>query len=66
MGIPNDEIAYVHDATTDKKRDELFRKTRSGEIRVLIGSTQKLGLGVNVQERLYAVHQFPNQKFKEV
>lgn len=55
-GIPSDEIAYVHDATTAAKRNDLFRRTRTGEIRILIGSTFKLGLGVNVQDRLIALH----------
>ncbi|MBR1747077.1 MAG: DEAD/DEAH box helicase family protein [Clostridia bacterium] len=54
--VPDFEIAFVHDADTDKKREELFEKVRRGEIRVLIGSTLKLGLGVNVQDRLLAVH----------
>ncbi len=54
--IPREEIAYVHDATTDKKRSELFSSVRRGDVRVLIGSTFKLGLGVNVQERLIALH----------
>ena len=56
FGIPQSEIAYVHDATTDKKRQALFKDVRAGKIRVLIGSTFKLGMGVNVQERLVAVH----------
>ena len=56
MGIPSSQIAYVHEATTDKKRSDLFKKVAKGEIRILIGSTQKLGLGVNVQERLIAIH----------
>ena len=56
MGIPSAHIAYVHDATTDKKRSELFKKVSQGDVRVLIGSTQKLGLGVNVQKRLIAIH----------
>ncbi len=55
-GIPENEIAYIHDATDDKKREELFVKTRKGEIRVLIGSTIKLGTGVNVQDKCIAVH----------
>jgi superfamily II DNA/RNA helicase len=56
MGIPAQEIAYVHDATSDKKRDELFKQVSQGVIRVLIGSTMKLGLGVNVQSKLIALH----------
>lgn len=56
MGIPANEIAYIHDATDDRKREDLFEKTRKGEIRVLIGSTVKLGTGVNVQDRCIALH----------
>lgn len=55
-GMPEHEIAYIHDATDDKKREELFEKTRKGEIRVLIGSTMKLGTGVNVQDKCIAIH----------
>ena len=55
-GIPEDEIAYIHDATTEKKRSALFSGVREGKTRILIGSTFKLGLGVNVQERLVALH----------
>ena len=55
-GIPREEIAFVHDGTTDKKRDALFQDVRDGRVRVLIGSTAKLGMGVNVQERLVAIH----------
>lgn len=55
-GIPEHEIAYIHDATDDRKREELFEKTRRGEIRVLIGSTMKLGVGVNVQDKCIAIH----------
>lgn len=55
-GIPADEIAYIHDAKTEAKRKQLFRQVRTGEIRILIGSTFKLGLGVNVQDRLIALH----------
>lgn len=56
FGIPEKEIEFVHSATTDKKRDSLFEAVRQGKIRVLIGSTIKLGLGVNVQDKLVAVH----------
>jgi len=56
MGVRRDEIAYVHDAETDKQREELFSKVRSGKIRVLLGSTVKLGTGVNVQDKLIAIH----------
>lgn len=55
-GIPLNEIAFIHDAKTEAQRNALFSKVRSGEIRVLIGSTFKLGLGVNIQDRLRAVH----------
>ena len=55
-GIPSEQIAYIHDANTDVRREKLFAKVRKGQIRVLIGSTFKLGLGVNVQERLIALH----------
>ena len=56
MGIPEDKIAYIHDATTEKKRNTLFENMRKGNIRILIGSTFKLGLGVNVQDKLVALH----------
>lgn len=56
MGIPKGEIAFVHDAVTEKKRDALFEQMRKGKVRVLIGSTFKLGLGVNVQDRLVCIH----------
>ncbi len=56
MGVRDQEIAYVHDATTEKKREELFENVRNGIVRVLIGSTFKLGMGVNVQDRLIALH----------
>ena len=55
-GVRESDIAYIHDATTEKKREQLFEKVRLGEIRILVGSTFKLGLGVNVQDRLVAVH----------
>lgn len=56
LGMPAEQIEFIHDATTEKKRLRLFERTNAGEIRVLIGSTPKLGLGVNVQSRLYALH----------
>lgn len=56
MGISYHEIAYVHDATSETKRSQLFDMMRKGVIRVLIGSTFKLGLGVNVQDKLIAIH----------
>lgn len=55
-GIKDEEIAYIHDAVTDEERESLFARVRAGEVRVLIGSTFKLGLGVNVQDRLIALH----------
>ena len=54
--IPQQDIAYIHDADTDTKRNKLFEKVRNGDIRILIGSTFKLGIGVNVQDKLYALH----------
>lgn len=56
LGIPPHEIAFIHSATTPKLRESMFEAVRNGDIRVLIGSTFKLGLGVNVQDRLIAVH----------
>lgn len=56
MGVSENEIAFIHNFDTDKKRNALFSDVNSGKVRVLIGSTFKLGLGVNVQERLIAVH----------
>ena len=56
MGIPAEEIAYIHSAGTEAKKKELFGKVRSGQIRVLIGSTQKMGAGTNVQRKLIALH----------
>jgi hypothetical protein len=56
MGVPADEIAFVHDAKTDAQREAMFEKTRNGEIRVLLGSTGKLGTGTNIQNKLYALH----------
>ena len=55
-GIRYNEIAYIHDAKTDKERIKLFEDVRKGEIRVLLGSTFKLGMGVNVQDKLIAIH----------
>ena len=55
-GVPDTEIAFIHDADTEAKKKELFAKVRSGQVRVLIGSTQKMGAGTNVQDRLIAVH----------
>lgn len=55
-GVPEDEIAFIHDANTDQKKAELFAKVRSGQVRFLIGSTSKMGAGTNVQDRLIALH----------
>lgn len=55
-GIPAEEIAYIHTASTEVQKKELFGKVRSGQIRVLIGSTQKMGAGTNVQRKLVALH----------
>ncbi|WP_370650994.1 DEAD/DEAH box helicase family protein [Acetobacterium sp.] len=55
-GIPEDEIAFIHDADTDVKKMALFSKVRSGSVRVLIGSTPKMGAGTNVQDKLIALH----------
>jgi len=55
-GIPAEEIAFIHDAKTDVQKKELFGKVRSGQIRVLMGSTQKMGAGTNVQDKLIALH----------
>lgn len=58
MGIPENQIAFIHDADNDKKRAAVFSKMNKGEISVLVGSTFKMGLGVNVQRRLNAIHHF--------
>ena len=55
-GMPEDQIAFIHDADTEVRKRELFAKVRSGQVRVLIGSTQKMGAGTNVQDRLIALH----------
>ena len=55
-GIPEEEIAFIHDANTDARKQELFNKVRRGQVRVLIGSTQKMGAGTNCQDRLIALH----------
>lgn len=54
--MPDDEIAYIHNAKTDIKKKELFSKVRQGKVRILIGSTSKMGAGTNVQDRLVASH----------
>lgn len=56
LGIPNEEIAFIHDASTETKKAELFTKVRSGQVRILLGSTPKLGAGTNIQDRLVALH----------
>ncbi len=56
MGIAEEKIAFIHDAETERQREKLFAKVRKGEVRILLGSTFKLGLGVNVQDKLIAVH----------
>lgn len=56
MGIPKKEIAFIHEANTDKQKEELFAKVRKGEVRILMGSTQKMGSGTNVQTKLIALH----------
>ena len=55
-GIPAEQIRFIHEATTDAQKKELFGKIRSGEVRVLLGSTPKMGAGTNVQDRLIAIH----------
>ena len=55
-GIPPEEIAYIHEANTEVRKKELFAKVRSGQVRVLIGSTAKMGAGTNCQDRLIALH----------
>ena len=56
QGIPAEQIAFIHDANTEARKKELFAKVRTGQVRVLIGSTFKMGAGVNVQDRLIALH----------
>ena len=55
-GVPEKEIAFIHDANTEVKKTELFGKVKSGQVRFLIGSTAKMGAGTNVQDRLIALH----------
>lgn len=54
--VPPEEIAYIHEANTEARKKELFAKVRSGQVRVLIGSTAKMGAGTNCQDRLIALH----------
>ena len=56
MGIPKEEIAFIHEAGTEAKKAELFAKVRSGQVRILLGSTPKLGAGTNIQDRLISLH----------
>ena len=56
LGIPEEEVAFIHDAGTEAKKAELFAKVRSGKVRILLGSTPKLGAGTNIQDRLAALH----------
>ena len=56
LGVPEAEIAYIHQAKTEKQQADLFRKVQNGDVRILIGSTQKLGAGTNVQNRMIALH----------
>jgi len=55
-GIPREEVAFIHEANTETRKKELFAKVRSGQVRVLMGSTFKMGAGMNVQDRLVALH----------
>jgi hypothetical protein len=55
-GVPDEEVAFIHEANTELRKTELFGKVRSGQVRFLLGSTQKMGAGTNVQERLVALH----------
>ena len=54
--MPAEEVAFIHDADTEAKKKDLFAKVRTGQVRVLLGSTQKMGAGTNVQDKLVAVH----------
>ena len=56
LGVPENEIAFIHDANTDDQKEKLFSKMNAGELRILIGSTQKCGVGANFQQRLKALH----------
>lgn len=55
-GVPEEEIKFIHEAKSEKQKDDLFNKVRNGDVRVLIGSTQKMGAGTNVQDKLIALH----------
>ena len=56
VGVPETEVAFIHTADTEAKKKELFSKVRTGQVRILLGSTAKMGAGTNVQDRLVAVH----------
>ena len=56
QGMPADQIAFIHEANTEVRKKELFSKVRTGQVRVLLGSTAKMGAGTNVQDRLVALH----------
>lgn len=56
LGIPEQEIAFIHDANTDKQKEQLFQAVRDGKVRIMFGSTEKMGMGTNVQNRLVALH----------
>ena len=55
-GIPAEQVRFIHEATTDAQKKELFARVRSGEVRILFGSTPKMGAGTNVQDRLIAIN----------
>ena len=56
MGVPENEIVYIHDAKTEAQKKDLFAKVRAGQVRVLLGSTQRMGAGTNCQQKLVALH----------
>jgi hypothetical protein len=56
MGVKPEEIAYIHDANTDERKEKMFAAVRRGDIRVILGSTQKMGAGTNAQTKLIALH----------
>ena len=55
-GVPAEEVAFIHDANTEAQKKELFGKVRSGQVRILLGSTQRMGAGTNAQQKLVALH----------
>uniref|UniRef100_UPI003FF08468 helicase-related protein n=1 Tax=Gemmiger sp. TaxID=2049027 RepID=UPI003FF08468 len=55
-GVPREEVAFIHEYNTETKKAELFAKVRAGQVRILMGSTPKLGAGTNIQDRLIALH----------